>query len=344
MKPADWIMPTPSARKLIRAAANAPVTQSEIMLRASCPRKWFYRYAARLERKGYFDENFFYGSLMHELLAQLYSNKDEAWAYPPDELLIEITDELVAATMPSSAVLTPEQVDAAHLARRRAQIAFDAYRQHYFKADSHLFIEGVEQTLVATFKGLTLAGKIDLIARPNGRRDGLYLWDFKTSFRLSPLIVDSWTFRFQFLYYAWLYWKVSGRKPDGIVVQGMLKSALRPKIVNRTTKKRENEDEFIDRVRADMAENRADYFYRERMPLGEGALERFEQETLQPHLSAFSRLRFGGANIDSLSMAQNTSQCHLYGSTCEFLQLCKDGWLARSEYDERPEKHAELAS
>jgi PD-(D/E)XK nuclease superfamily len=340
----DWITLTPHARKLIRAAANGVVTQSEIMLRASCARKWFYRFACKLERKGYFDENFFYGHLMHEMLSQLYSAKDDARAYSPSEMPIEITDELVAATMPVDAVLTPEQVDAAHLARRKAQVAFDAYREHYHKLDSHLSVQGVEQQLVATFKGLTLAGKIDLIARPNGRKDGIYIWDFKTSFKLSPLIVDSWTFRFQFLFYAWLYWRVSGRKPDGIVVQGMLKNALRPKIVDRKTKRRESEDEFVERVALDFAENRADFFYRERMPLAKDALDRFEKETLMPHLDAFSRLRFGGANVSSLAMQQNTNQCHVYGSTCEYLQLCKDGWLARNEYGEREKKHEELAS
>jgi hypothetical protein len=251
---------------------------------------------------------------------------------------------MVAKMMPPAAVLTPEQIDEAHLARRRAQVAFDAYRENYFKADSHLSVVGVEEQLSTTFNGLTLVGKIDLVARPNGRRDGIFLFDFKTSFRLSPLIVDSWTFRFQFLYYAWLWWKVKGRKPDGLVVQGLLKSQLRPKIINRTTKKRESEEEYIARVRADMAENREDYFYRERMPLAQGSLERFEKETLQPHLSAFSRLRFGGANVDSLAMQQNTNQCHIYGSVCEYLQLCKDGWAALGEYDRREKKHAELSN
>jgi hypothetical protein len=159
-----------------------------------------------------------------------------------------------------------------------------------------------------------------LISRPNGPNDGIFIWDFKTSFRLSPLIVDSWTFRFQFLFYTWLYWRFVGRKPDGIMVQGLLKPQLRPK-------KTERLDTFLRRIEQEMADRRDEFFYRERIPLATDALERFETEMLMPHVEAFRRLRF---TQTSPSPRQNTNHCHIYGRACEYLQLCSS-WRRRPE-------------
>ena len=65
---------------------------------------------------------------------------------------------------------------------------------------------------------------------------------------------------------------------------------------------------------------------------------------LEPHVRAFKRLRTGGPDeiLDPLAMAQNTGECHKYGTYCEYLQLCLSGWLAAGEYDVREKKHHEL--
>jgi hypothetical protein len=110
---------------------------------------------------------------------------------------------------------------------------------------------------------------------------------------------------------------------------------LRPKV-------KEKQDTFLDRIREEMSNASADYFYRERMPLGTDAMERFERETLMPHVEAFKRLQVGGPNLEALAMQQNTNQCHLYGSVCEYMQLCKNGWMAVGEFDKRDKKHDEL--
>jgi len=224
------------------------------------------------------------------------------------------------------------------MAIKKVQIAFEAYCDYYQEADSKMVILATEQEPEVFFEGLKFSGKIDLVSRPNGPHDGIFLWDYKTSFRLTPLIVDSWTFRFQFLFYAWLWWKLTGKKPDGIMVQGLLKPQMR-------IKKKEMMSAFLDRIREAMTneETRAEYFYRERMPLGADTLERFEAETLRPHIEAFQRLRTGGPNFQALAMQQNTNQCHIYGSVCEFLRLCKDGWASINEFGARKKKHSELS-
>src|SRR6266576_6555801 len=62
-------------RKLIKQSVNEfSVTQSEIMCRANCPRKWFYRYALGLRRKGVYNWHFLYGDLLHKMLALLYES------------------------------------------------------------------------------------------------------------------------------------------------------------------------------------------------------------------------------------------------------------------------------
>jgi PD-(D/E)XK nuclease superfamily protein len=323
----NWILPTAPVRKAIHAAATDTITQSEIMLRASCPRKWLYRCALMLERKGLFDINLSYGSIMHRLLEDYYRSgqKEQGQA---DAIAAEIFDE--------GGVLTPSQIEELELAVRKVQIAFEAYCEHYRAADERMVIVAVEKEIAIYFEGLNFAGKIDLVSRPNGINDGIFIWDYKTSFRLTPLIVDSWTFRFQFLWYAWLWWHHTGRKPDGIMVQGLLKPQLRPK-------KGERQDDFLERIREEMFHTRENYFYRERIPLVADALERFEREMLSPHVAAFRRLRYGGVNLDTLAMAQNTGQCHIYGAVCPYLQLCKDGWAAVGEYSQREKKHMELS-
>ena len=327
MSEKNWIVLGPKIRKAIHVAAHGAITQSEIMLRATCPRKWTYRHALMLERKGLFDVNLTYGGLMHSLLEGYYRSgqKEQGKA---NELAAEIIQDTV---------LTPLQIEELALIARKVQIAFAIYCDYYREADSKMEIIAVEKEIKVDFAGLSLVGKIDLISRPNGPNDGVYIWDYKTSFRLTPLIVDSWTFKFQFLFYTWLHWRYTGKKPDGIMVQGLLKPQQRPK-------KGEKKDAFLERIREEMTNARDDYFYRERIPLAADALERFEREMLFPHIEAFQRLRIGGPNLEALAMTQNTNMCHIYGSVCEYLQLCRDGWLAASEFSRREKKHSELSA
>jgi PD-(D/E)XK nuclease superfamily len=328
MNERNWIVLKPGWRQAVRSAARDTITQGEIMVRAQCPRKWFYRNALLLEKKGFPDIFLIYGSLMHRLLEEYYRGGQRGLgAASASEMAVEIVGD---------AVLTPAQIEDVAFVSRKVQIAFDAYCAFYKEADARMVILSVEQEIEIRFQGLSFAGKLDLLSRPNGRSDGVFIWDFKTSFRLSPLIVDSWTFRFQFLFYAWLYWRHSGKKPDGIMVQGLLKSQLRPK-------KKETANEYFERMQAEMAEAGKEYFYRERLPLLADSLERFERETLAPHVEAFRRMQVGGPSLEALSMAQNTNQCHVYGSVCEYLRLCKDGWAALPEFGKREKKHTELS-
>jgi hypothetical protein len=338
-----WFQLDEQALLSIRQAASETITQSEMMLRASCHRKWFYRYALKLERRGLVDQNLIYGSIMHRLLEELYKNKEEAYAHIPEEIPVEITDEMMAE-ITEDRIFTPQQLAEIELTKEKVLIAFNAYRRHYYKQDARLDIKQVERTIRFDYDDLQLCAKVDMVAKPN-QRDGVLIWDFKTAGNVDALLLDSWTFRYQFVFYCWIYWKVTGIRPVGLMICGLKKTLLRPKIVNKMSGKTESRDEYLLRVKFDMVTNREKFFFRQRIPLPSGALERFEYEMLAPHVEAFKQLKKRTpitSTISALAMAQNTNQCHIYNSYCEYLSLCKDGTMALSEFDRRQDKHPEL--
>jgi hypothetical protein len=131
------------------------------------------------------------------------------------------------------------------------------------------------------------------------------------------------------------------------MVNGLAKTLLRPRITNRKTKEKESVKEYLTRVRHEFRDNQAKYFYRQRMPLVQGILNRFETEMLEPHLDVFILMQKKGIDINtnvlgSLTLAMNTAHCHIYNSFCEYLPLCKDGTIMLGEYYKRNVKHQEL--
>jgi PD-(D/E)XK nuclease superfamily len=324
---------------LIKDSLEQGLTQSEMMLRIACPRKWFYRYVLRLQKRGFIDANLIYGTLVHFWLNWLYSKglqgtteSEQASELPPIDLSKEIVDIRVR--------------DEIEVVVQKAWLAFKAYRWHYQALDSHLHVMSNEKLYEVEFRGFKLTGKVDMVARPNNR-DGVFIWDFKTAGRLDATVLDAWSFRFQFLYYCWLYWKATGNKPDGTVVNGLVKCQLRPKIVDKVSGRKESREEYLNRVRFDMQAKRERYFYRQRMPLSKGQLEWFEEEMLVPNLTPFWQMsrwlpvkRL--TDLASVVLAMNTNQCHMYNSICEYLPLCRDGKLQIGEYVSRETKHPEL--
>lgn len=321
---------TKQAAAAITGSVQETISQSEIMLRASCPRKWFYRYALKLGKQGLIDLNLLYGTLMHSLLEQHYKGEEPRINWPQKK----------------GEIISPTDYEGIELAVEKAKLAFAAYQQHYEQLDAKLRIRIVEEVIEIEYKGLKLSGKIDMVAHPT-YSDAPFIWDFKTAGKFDANLLDAWTFRFQFLFYAWLYWQATGERPGGTMVNGLLKTGLRPKIADRKSKRRESQEEYLRRVAGDLTAHREKYFYRQRLPLGKGVLERFEQEMLLPNLIPFYRMGVVSGvptswDFESYALAQNTNQCHMYGSNCEFLHLCKEGPIALAEFETRKVKHQEL--
>lgn len=325
----------------IRKAVEDTITQSEIMTRANCPRKWFYRYALKLRKRGAFNWHFIYGDIMHQMLAKLYSEGLQGTMEKQEPI------KAPKVEFPEGVLSTTEDRQEGELLRKIASIIFKNYRIHYQPLDAVLWIRAVEKVFRVEYRGKILEGKIDLVANPN-IRDGIFVWDYKTTGTLNLSMLDAWSFRFQFLFYSWLYWRATGDRPDGNYVNGIMKPLLRPK--NNKKEGQESEKDYLARIEYDVMANREKYFYRVRMPLPTGMLERFEEEILDPQLDNFLLLtkatkkqRVAIPNvIKAMGMALNTDHCHLYGSFCEYLPLCKDGQMMLPEYEKKEIKHEEL--
>src|ERR1700757_4761645 len=121
-----------STKEAIIASVRNVITQSEIMTRASCPRKWFYRYALQLDRRAGINRHLVYGSLVHAGLAELYDSGH--YGETPKEYPIE----LKAIELPEDLVLMPGDKEELELIRELAQITFDNYRWYYYKLDSKI--------------------------------------------------------------------------------------------------------------------------------------------------------------------------------------------------------------
>lgn len=331
--------------ELLVDALEDKITQSEIGLRMSCPRKWYYRYVLKLERKGFINPHLVYGTLLHHWLEWLYisGNQGTTETEYPSQMIQDIESYI------KRQILDMKAREAIELVFQRAWIAFKAYRWHYRQADRKMLVYSNEEVYEVEFRGFKLTGKIDMVANPNPKIDGTFIWDFKTAGRLDATVLDAWSFRFQFLFYCWLYWRATGKKPDGTIVNGLVKCNLKPKMADRKTKRRETREEYLERVRFEMQAHRERYFYRQRMPLAKGALEWFEETILIPNITPFWQmakwLRYIDKrkfDLDSVAMAMNTGQCHLYGSICEYLPLCKNGPMMLGEYFKQEDKHPEL--
>jgi hypothetical protein len=327
----------PFDQRAVQVSLSEPVTQSEIMTRAACPRKWYYRYALKLDKRGVPNYHLIYGSLMHSALALLYEKK--LHVKHPREYPIEVPPMV----FPPEMLLAPGVRDEIEFVRAKVQIAFDAYRWHYHGEDCKMKVVSTETDYEVVWKGLKLTGRIDLVAKPKPK-DGEFIWDFKTAGRFDANMLDAWSFRFQFLFYCWLYWRATGIRPMGTMANGLLKSQLKPSMVDRKTKEKESREAFLARIKDSFWAERPRFFYRQRMPLPQGMLERFEDEMLSPHIKILRYMKKSSDHImcQAMSMAMNTGHCHVYGSFCEFLPLCKDGPLMLSEYDIREVKHVEL--
>ena len=134
----NFVLTKDTRRILRRSVTEFPITQSEIMCRASCPRKWFYRYGLGLKKRGSFNWHFLYGNLLHELLAKLYASGYQGSTSKEFPIT---TPEI---KFPEDALPTQEDMEKADMLRKIARVTFQNYRRHYSTLDTHMVVKGVE--------------------------------------------------------------------------------------------------------------------------------------------------------------------------------------------------------
>lgn len=297
-------------------------TQSEFS-DMSCMQRWNNRYNKRLQKQGAFSFALTVGSLWHEAQEQFYATKGKrVYVAPlqfPEGVIPSIQDHLTKDYW--NAVL-PRMMEAYSI---------------YYKDDfEKLTINAIETELDVMYKGFRLRGKIDLDFNDI---EGRWTMDHKTTGRLNKNIVAGWDFRFQFMFYTWLYWKMLNEvlKIKGFYVNATKKPELR-------VKKNESLPEFAQRVFQDMIEEPEKYFYREKMLLTREALQRFENETVNPKLAIIQYIvdEPDSPVAQALMINKNTEECQKWGPPCQFIELCQHGDKMSFLYDQKERKHLEL--
>lgn len=321
----------------LRSSYEEGFTQSEIMLRTNCHRKWYFRYILRAKKQGTFSWALLFGEAVHRMLKGYYD----------DPLGFDCVCNYFV--FEEDVILTPSQIEEYRHWRKLAEIMVERHNFYWRLVDAKMTVLSTEQFMETEYRGFRLLGKVDMQVYPSSRLPcpspltPIYILDHKTTYLFDKSMFDGWNFRFQFLYYAWLYWKVTGTQPKGLVINAIRKPALR-----RSVSKQETPDEFLRRIEQDIIERPEEYFKREKLAFDKHTLDRFQKYTLDPVLTQFEwiqRVPHHPENLDlqALLLGMNSDYCHMYNKPCEFLDLCQNNFKDFSvEYTRREVKHEEL--
>lgn len=301
------------------------LTQSEMQTWDNCPEKWYLRYNLMLKKKGEFSWATTYGTWMHSFLEEFYSTKGKRYSFNP-----ELRDRRI---------MTQQQLVDYEYWSQLLEIQGRTYAS-YYKHDFKLFkVKHVEVVADLRFRGVRLKGKIDLFLESLAH-GGFYTWDHKTTSRIDKSTVLGWDFRFQFMFYCWLAWKLWPEHK----VRGFFINAIRKPQIKRG--EHESVKAFLQRVQSDMLVRPEFYFYRDRLRLKKGDLQHFEDTILIPKLERIKML-FDPKIPDEVKMMlvrnKNTDHCVAYNSPCQFMNACKNGLELEQEFFyRRKAKHEEL--
>ena len=300
-------------------------TQSEFS-DMSCFQRWNYRYNQLLVKPGVEKIYFVVGGAFHDAMEQFYHTKG-VWAK--------------VATLQFKEHDVPAMTDITKLDywNHVLPAMVEAYTIYYRSDPIKWNIIHTEREVDIMYRGYRLRGKIDLTAFLNNKTQQKWIWDHKTTFTLDLTMVAGWDFRFQFMFYIWL---MSICEPDlkltGFVVNAVKKPALR-------LKQNESLPTFAARVKQDMIEEPAKYFYRSEYPITKDALDHFQREVVDPKIDKIDFIiRNPGHPLSaSLMKEKNTDECQKWGgSPCPYIDLCRHGESMRALYTTKPAKHEEL--
>lgn len=301
-------------------------TQSELTTFGDCAQKWHWRYNRMIEKAGSFSFALMFGTAFHQSMEEYYSTKgkrvsvatlqfDKGVIASADDLLkLEYWQHVLSAMVKAYCI--------------------------YYKGDFDLGeIEQIEEELDVEYRGFRLRGKVDLRMMIKG--DGRYIYDHKTTSRLTKEVVAGWDFRFQFMFYLWLKSiQDSKMKLKGYFINAVKKPELK-------VKKDESIPAFGQRVFEDMVMNPDKYYYREAYPITKDALQHFQTMVVDPRLTllkAAGDLNTPRDLAEAILFNKNTNECqHYTGAPCPYLELCRHGEEKMGFlYTKKERKHMEL--
>lgn len=304
------------------------MTQSEMQTWDNCGEKWYLGYNLLLTKLGSFSWALTYGGWIHGALEEFYTTKGKRWS--------------ISSDIRNKQFLSQEQLADVEYWSKLAQIQMEIYASHY-KNDFDFFRpipSGIEKIIDIIFEGVRLKGMIDVYAESlaNG---GYYVIDHKTTGRIDRQIIMGWDFRFQFMFYCWLAWKMWGKE---FPIHGYYINAIKKPQLRRG--EHESIQTFLQRVQTDMQVEPEKYFYRERLRLKKGDLKHFEKEILRPKIERTKMLldpKIPPSVKHMLVRNKNTDHCLQYGQPCPYLMACKNGLaLEGHAFRIREIKHEEL--
>jgi PD-(D/E)XK nuclease superfamily protein len=321
----------------IRESFSEGLTQSEIMERCNCPRKHMFRYILNLKRQGSFSWALLTGGAVHKLLEEHYKLLKETGTGLTQPKTLEFDFE-------PDVILEPNQYEEYKYWQIIAGMLVYRHNIFYQETDSKIHIDNVEVPVDLEYRGFRLRGMIDLVGTDSTRGTRPWIMDHKTASDINDIRLEGWQFRFQFLFYSWLWTKLTGERPSGNYVNILKKPQER-----RSLKRGETIEDFCRRIDFNINVNPHEYFRREWIPFDDGMIERFQKYTLDPILTQFNLLKeipdceYDQELRESLLLVPNTDHCISWNVKCEFLELCKNNFQDYAvEYIHRPIKHPEL--
>lgn len=312
-------------KEIIIDLSGQVFTQSEITLWDACPFKWYQRYYLQKSKKGELQWPLIVGTIWHMAMETFYRAKS-------------VICPSVSEHIPEDVVVSSEIQLEIQYWQQVLEATLQAYAI-FFKDDFKQFkIIDLEKTLECEIEidGVTfkLAGKIDMKGT-RGKTD-MIIFDHKTVSQISNSITEGWGYKFQFMFYLWLDWRVNGAGVNKFMVNAVRKTQLRQG-------KGEHIHTFAARVKTDILKRPADYFYRQDLDLTAEGILSFEKAILMPKLRRIAMLqnnRLDTSVLEVLALNKNTDQCNMYGAQCEFFDLCYHG--ENGKYKKRAVKHEEL--
>src|SRR5215471_10014964 len=143
--------------KQIQQAFIDGITQSEIMLRGNCTRKWMFKYILRLRKQGSFSWAFEFGDVVHRMLEGYYDRLRKGEEIDLDQI-IPCPD----FQFPPDVILGPTELEEAKYWKAIAEILVWQHNIYYQNLDRKVQILSVERMMDYMYRGIRLRGKADL--------------------------------------------------------------------------------------------------------------------------------------------------------------------------------------
>lgn len=303
----------------IRQSFAEGITQSEIMTRGTCCRKWMFRYILNLRKRGSFSWYLVFGDAIHRMLEEYYE-----LAHVNGEVDPTAEIKCPAFDYPKDVILNPAQHEEAEYWKLLAEKLIQHHGRFYQKIDNKMIILQTERLLEYEYRGFRLRGVIDLGFEED---ESYYVMDHKTTADITDNLILGFQFRFQFLFYSWLVRQIEGKRPAGFIVNALKKPKERRSIRNA-----ESVQSFVARIGRNIAHEPSEYFRRIQVPLDDGMLERFQDTVLDPVITQFQWLEdatcpqtytvFGRKDKEAMLITANTDACRQWNTVCEYLDLC----------------------